>query len=483
MTTNSLFIKNVGLVSLGPIIASLAGFLAEPWISRMWGPELYGLGALFYSVLQILTPALFLRYNFAIVQASNDREASNLLLLSLLVFTGFFALVALGYPLLGSFLKSSFPFGSYKVFFLSSLFAGSLATLLRFWASHHRRFGLQTASTVLLQIVPVILLLMLGFEDNTGKTQMIMVRSVAYYCYPLLLVISFLWIDVHSVLKQASWSGIRKVAAKYQDYPKHEYLGFLANLLAFNLPVILIARYWGTEESGLYAKAFTLLYMFVLLLGDSVNRVLHKEAADMCNGGKDLAPFINNVFRALVYLSLLPFILVTLIGPELFSVFLGERWLVSGQFAQAMALWSFANLLNLSLLPLYGVLNRQRQYTRFTLATLALRALILIAMGMAGADVVLTLAVFSLVNVVVLLWQTIYIAAQAGVKQSESLRFLWRRLLELLPLAAVFLVVRYFAHPGPLPLIGFAVLLSLPYVYLYYIRNIKQFRLLLGAGV
>ena len=481
MTNKSLFIKNVGLVSLGPIIASLAGFLAEPWISRMWGPELYSLGAYFNSVLQILTPALFLRYNFAIVQAGNEREASNLLLLSLLIFIGFFALVALGYPLLGNCLKGSFPFGSYKFFFLSSLLAGSLATLLKFWASHHKRFGLQTASTILLQIVPVILLLKLGFERNIGETQMIMVRSIAFYCYPLLLLVSFLWIDARSVIKQASWSGIREVAVKYQDYPKHEYLGFLANLLAFNLPVILIARYWGNEASGLYAKAFTILYMFVLLLGDSVNRVLHKEAADMVSNGKDLAPFINNVFRALVYLSLLPFLLIILVGPELFSVFLGERWLVSGQFAQAMALWSFANLLNLSLLPLYGVLNHQRQYTRFTLATLALLALILITMGMAGAEVVLTLAVFSLVNVVVLLWQTIYIAAKAGVKQNGCLRFLWKRLLELLPLAVVFMVIRQFFNLGTLELIGLAALLSLPYVYLYYIRNIKQFRSLLAA--
>jgi len=34
------FIANVGIVSLGPIIVSLLGFFAEPWISRMWGPDL-----------------------------------------------------------------------------------------------------------------------------------------------------------------------------------------------------------------------------------------------------------------------------------------------------------------------------------------------------------------------------------------------------------------------------------------------------------
>lgn len=447
----------------------------------MWGPDLYGVGAYFNSILQLLTPALFLRYNFAIVQSVDDREAANLLSLSVLIFAGFFALAVLGYPLFGRLLGGGFDFISYRVFFLSALLAGSIATLLRFWASYQKRFGLQTISTILLQLVPVVLLLAMGFGGNTGERQMILIRSVAFYCFPLLLIASFAFRDAGKVFRQTSWQGIKAVARIYRDYPRHEYLGFLANLLAFNLPVILIAKYWGTEESGLYAKAFTLLYLFVLLLGDSVNRVLHKEAADMVNCGKDLAPFINNVFRALVYLSLLPFVLVMLVGPELFSVFLGERWLVSGQFAQAMAMWSFANLLNLSLLPLYGVLNLQRQYTRFTLATLALRALILIAMGMVNANVVLTLAVFSLVNVVVLLWQTIYIVAQAGVKQSESLSFLLKRSAELLPLAVVFMVVRQFVKPGPIQMIGLGALLSLPYVYLHYIKNIRHFLRLLAV--
>jgi O-antigen/teichoic acid export membrane protein len=481
LTDNRRFLKNIGLVALGPIIGSLVGFLAEPWVSRLWSPDLYGIGAYFYSILQFLTPALFLRYNFAIVQAVDHREAANLLALSAIIFAGFFTLITLGYPLLGRLLGGSFPFDKYKAFFLSALVAGSLAALLRFWASYHKRFGLQSAATIMTQVTPVLMLLLLGFSGNVGEWQMILIRSIAYYCYPLLLVLSFISRDMLQVFRDVSWTGIRSVALKYRDYPRHEYLGYIAGLLSFNLPVILVARYWGTEVSGLYAKAFTILYMFVLLLGDSVNRVLHKEAADIVNSGKDLAPFINNVFRALVYLSLLPFMLVILVGPELFSVFLGERWMVSGQFAQAMALWSFANLINASLMPLYGVLNKQLQYTRFTLATLAIRALILILMGMAGANVILSLAVFALANMVVLMWQAIYIVGLAGVDIKGILCFVLTRVLELLPLAVVFMVVRQLFNLGTLELIGLAALLSLPYVYLYYIRNIKQFRNLLVA--
>lgn len=476
MTKNKAFIKNVGLVSLGPIVASLLGFLAEPWISRMWDPELYGMGAYFYSVLQILTPALFLRYNFAIVQSVNFKEAANLLALSLIIFAIFFGLVVLGYPLLGMMLGNSFPFQAYKLYFLSALMAGSLALLFRFWSSYQKRFGLQTLSIILLQTVPVLLLLILGINGNIGEKQMIMVRSVAYYSFPLALIISFISRDARNVSRQISWQGIKSAAIKYKDYPLHEYLGFVANLVAFNLPVILIARYWGAAVSGLYAKAFTLLYMFVLLLGDSVNRVLHKEAADIVNSGRDLAPFIDKVLRAMVYLSLLPFVLVMLVGPELFSVFLGERWLVSGNFAQAMALWSFATLLNLSLIPLYGVLNKQRQYTRFTLATLVLRALILIAMGMVHTNVILALAVFSLANVIVLMWQTVYISACAGVKARETIKFLLARMLELLPLVFIFLVIKQFVNINAMPLIGCAILLSLPYVYKYYTRNFAMIR-------
>lgn len=447
----------------------------------MWGPELYGLGAYFYSLLQILAPALFLRYNFAIVQASSKSEAANLLTLSLLIFLAFFVLVALGYPHITSLLGGGFPFDEYRFFLLSALLAASLATLFRFWAVYKKRFALFSLSTIILQVVPVFLLLLMGFRGNIGERQMIMVRSVAYYCFPVLLIASFLFRDLRSFAANMDWQGIKYVAKKYIDYPKHEYLGFVANLLAFNLPVILIASYWGTEISGLYAKAFTILYMFVLLLGDSVNRVLHKEAADIVNGGGDLAPFIDTVLRALVYLSLLPLVLVMLVGPELFSIFLGARWLVSGQFAQAMALWSFANLLNLSLLPLYGVLNRQRQYTRFTLATLALRALILILMGMTGTNVILALAVFSFGNVIVLLWQTVYIADIAGVKTKKTVRFILSRFLEMTPLVLVFLGIRYLINLDPLALLLCAMLLSTPYIYKYYIRNFSLYRKVLRS--
>ena len=84
---NKEFARNVVIVSLGPIIISILGFFLEPWIARLWSPEIIGIGAYFNSLLQILTPAMFLRYNFAIVQAETDEEAHNLFFLSLIVTT------------------------------------------------------------------------------------------------------------------------------------------------------------------------------------------------------------------------------------------------------------------------------------------------------------------------------------------------------------------------------------------------------------
>jgi hypothetical protein len=79
------------------------------------------------------------------------------------------------------------------------------------------------------------------------------------------------------------------------------------------------------------------------------------------------------------------------------------------------------------------------------------------------------------------MWQAIYIVGLAGVDIKGILCFVLTRVLELLPLAVVFMVVRQLFNLGTLELIGLAALLSLPYVYLYYIRNIKQFRNLLVA--
>jgi O-antigen/teichoic acid export membrane protein len=479
---HSEFVRNVGIVSLGPLFVSIIGFLMEPVLARFWPPTVFGMGSYFTALLQIITPSMFLRYNFAIVQSSNEEEAHNLFALSLLIF-GILTLgvIACLSPLI-FFTRYDFPLASYKVGFIISIFFGGISILTRFWSSHRKQFMALSWSTILLQVTFILLLFIFGVLHLRTERYMIFSRVISYVAFAIVPLWLYLTKDVRASFHYVTKKGIIAAAKKFRLYPLYEYWGFIASIIAYNLPVILITKYWGKETAGLYSKAFLILYMFVALLGDSVSRVLHKESADLVNRGESLAELLNKVTSAMVRLSMVPLLLILLAGPELFAIFLGAQWALSGKYAQAIIVFAFGILFNLSVLPLYGVLNKQKIYTVITVLTLVLRIAILMIMGKMRMDFYTTIWVFSLVNLLILQYQTNYIINYAGGNSASFFREVFILLAKTSPLWIIGFVIKVIIQPPQLWYLCIIATISLPYLYWYYIvplhviERIRHFR-------
>jgi O-antigen/teichoic acid export membrane protein len=468
---NQDFARNVIIVSLGPIIASAFSFIAEPWIARYWEPEIFGLVSYFGSFLLMISPALFLRYNFAIVQCKNKFEEYNLVGLSIAVFSVLFIIIFILFPYFTKFLGSDFPFLRFKFNFFISLFFASLYALLRYWAAFSRKFVQISLSTIILQVSFTILLLIFGYLQKTDTDTIIWIRTISYILGPIALIVIFFWKNFQTFKQHVSLRGIVLVAKKYKRFPLFEFWGFTANLIAFNIPIILIARYWGQEINGLFSKAFFIEYMFVMFVGEAISRVLHKEYSDMVNQGKNSVPFIINTFFTLVQVSLLPFISLILIGPELFELFLGKTWAQSGLFAQNIAMWMFSIVVSLSFSPLFSVLNKQKQFAAFHLVLLFFRIVLLTIFGRIQMDVFNAVLIFSLVNFALLSFQTLYILRVAGLNLGKILRLLLKPALQLIPFVFLVKMIQIFISPSPIFLIIIVFVLSTPYIYLFYLKS------------
>lgn len=144
-TMNNQYIKNIGIISLAPLISTIMSFFAEPWISRMWGPIPYGIGAYYTSVMTILSGLMFLRYNFAIVQANTKEKAYNLVALSLIIMSVMLVVVAPFYKQISRFGRADFPFEKYGGVMFFSAAVTSMAILLRFWFSGQKKFVIISA--------------------------------------------------------------------------------------------------------------------------------------------------------------------------------------------------------------------------------------------------------------------------------------------------------------------------------------------------
>jgi len=468
---NRTFLSNVALVSFGPIFASVLGFFAEPWIARYWEPSLFGLGAYFNSIILMISPLFYLRYNFAIIQAKDKQEAGSLFVLSLIIMTLLILLLYFFYGFVIKLASSEFPFQRYKPVFFTTIISASLSVLFRFWYSSQKKFVAITISTVIVSLLGTLLLLYFGSRGRTTEDNMVFIRAFPHIIVVIVLVIPILKQDIFNIFKSVSVSSILSAAKRHKRYPLYEYWGYVASIVNFSIPILVIAKYWGQETNGLFAKSFNLLYIFVSLLGESVNRVLHKEIADKVNNNEEIATIIGGIRAGLYKIAILPTVIIVLLGPEIFSFFLGLKWELSGKFAQWVMLWMFAAILNNSIQSVFGVLNKQKHYTFFTVLTMIIRITFLSIMGQMKVNVLTTVAIFSIVNFILTTSMSNYVLHLSKVNIRISFQQTARPTMQLIPYIAGIITLKYLLKLSPIYLLVSAVILALPYIYLFYIRN------------
>src|SRR5690625_4203888 len=82
---NSRFARNVALVATGTAGAQAITMAFSPVITRLYGPEAFGLLGTFAATLAIVTPIAALTYPIAIVLPKKDDDARGIAKLSLLL--------------------------------------------------------------------------------------------------------------------------------------------------------------------------------------------------------------------------------------------------------------------------------------------------------------------------------------------------------------------------------------------------------------
>lgn len=79
------FIRNVLILSSGTAGAQFIGILLSPVITRLYGPEAYGLMGTFMAIVAIIGPISALTYPISIVLPKDEKDAKGLVKLSLII--------------------------------------------------------------------------------------------------------------------------------------------------------------------------------------------------------------------------------------------------------------------------------------------------------------------------------------------------------------------------------------------------------------
>ena len=485
------FADNVITLAGGATLAQGVTILASPITSRLFGPEAFGLAALFRSGTMILGTIACLRYEMAIVLPKNDEHAAQLFALCYITLMAMTALTVI----------LTYLFGTRALVYLDAVelkpilwlfpiyvFVIGLQLPLSFWYTRQKQFKIKATNHILKSLPISIGEIGGGFAGFRTGMNLVVIRFFCLIISPAFLVWRLLSGDARFIMRNINRSEILKFAKRYIKFPMLESWSILLVQLSVHAPIILLTSFFSPAIGGLYTKALYLLQVPSNIIGQSVGQVFLQESAVSKAQGKNLAELVETVFNRMITLGTLPFAMLAIIGPDLFGLFLGARWTEAGVYAQILTPQLFLAFSVGSIFNLFGTLGRQELNLIFYASSLILRLSSLIYGGLFLRDARLTLIIFTAANVMVTLWGISMLMRATKLSATRPLAHLMRCVAYVVPSIASIALMKWWFCLEAAYLVALTSIFSIPYIalvlrhdrelrnlFLKYLRRVQAF--------
>jgi len=377
----SAFIRNLLVMMSGTVAAQIIGYALYPVISRLFSPSDFGVFGSFDAVLTIITAGVTLEYYQAIMLPKEREDAFHLFVISCLstFAIGFVCLVAclIAPGTMNSLIKTS-GIWALVLLVLSTVVAG-LNYACQAWCVRVKAFKHAAGSQVIRSLSSNGM--QLGFGCLKVGAPGLIISSVSANVLASLNLIRVLLPDLKALGPSIRWNRIKELAYEYRDFPAWSASMSYINALSVGLPVLLLTRFYGIAVTGAYAFAMRVIQAPTSILAGAMRQVLFQKACETQHRGGRLLPLYAKATTGLFAISVLPFMVLALWAPQIFTLIFGPKWHTAGDLARSMALW-LTTLCGVPSVLFARAMRMQRKLFFFELVLLAIRAFALIAGGM-----------------------------------------------------------------------------------------------------
>lgn len=416
---NRPFVRSLAVVASGAAAAQAISVAFAPILTRLYGPEAFGMLGVFSAVVVILTPASTLSFHQAIVLPESHLEGRVLLNLALRVSLGVTALLGILLLLWRGSIAATIGFeGNPNLLLLVPFVVFVAAARESYWYWLVRLQQFRKTSTVAVKQAAL---------TNVAKTAAGMFTATG----PVLLLLNSLGEVAHWLMLRAASKAtlvaagadtgqpdqvpsIREMARRYLDFPLYRAPQALLNPLSQNIPTIMLAASFGPAAAGLFALARRVLQLPSVLISGSVGTVFLPKAVSAHHQGRPLLPLLVKATTGLALVGVVPYGLVALVGPWMFEMAFGREWAVAGEYARWLSVWlyfAFASVPSVQVIPLLGL---HLHYMVYEAALFVLRVLALYAGARFMSNEVAAVLLFSMVGAAMNLGLVIYVLVHSS---------------------------------------------------------------------
>jgi O-antigen/teichoic acid export membrane protein len=327
------FIKNVVTLVAGTSIAQLIPILISPILTRIYTPEDFGLYAILIAISSICAIGSCLRYEYAIVQEKDSKNAIVLLRLSVYVCLILSIVIFFLCIFFGSYVSSFFGVNELQnIIFLVPLIVILLGLFkaLNLYAVRNEKYKNISLSNIYQ-------------SSSLGAGQIYLKNSqfgliYGYIFGHLIGLVSLfyksLMFESRIIKQKVTFSEVKKMASKYYKLPFFSTPAAIADSMTIQIPILLIVKFFSESIAGFYSLTFRVLNLPASFLSQGIAQPLLKKISQMDNTTNEQFLFICKVFVTLFGI-ISPFVLlIWLYGVDLFMFIFGAEWKVAGEYSK-----------------------------------------------------------------------------------------------------------------------------------------------------
>lgn len=399
------FVRSVATLTLGTVVAQALALAAMPLLARLYTPADFGFLAVFVAISSVVGTAITLRYESAVLPAKTDQESATIVLICLV------CIVAFGLPLMGASvllpagaLRSLSAEGELAPWLPVAVLAGASIAIMattQAWLNRQQRYGHMAGLRIAQSFTVVGLSLLFGtvFHYDQG----LMLAHVLAYSVTAGIALWF----VKSLARNWSNAEVKSAVKIHASAPKYLLPTAMLDVFTLQLPVVLIANWFGQDIAGQFSMAWRVLMLPMALIGAAMGQVFLQRFAQIYHQPKCARNLLTRAWRAQFLLSVGPMLVVTFFGESIFQRVLGAAWGEAGRMASFMAPMAMAVFISSPTSGTYIVLGLQRYSLLFGIFVLIYRPAC-IYIGFLKNDLMLGLAMTVIFEIIqITLYQSI----------------------------------------------------------------------------
>jgi|GEM_PF-309235 len=357
------FAVNVSTLVTGSVISQIIPFFAAPIISRLYFPEDYALVAAYSSITVLLTIVATGMYSSALMIDKTDGEAFNTGLVALVITIAITTASSIVLFFFNDAIASLTGNENINLWLylvpLTVFFTGGYQTL-NMWNNRKKRYKRLAANRIIQTLVTTGATIAFGFLSYHSTGLMISLLVGQMFAFSLLFIQSIK--DDGYLIAQSSFTGIKTSFKRHIAFPKYNMpQGFLDGFRESSI-VLIISNFFGPTVLGSYTFANSVLSKPVQIIGNAFGQICFQKSSYSYNQGGELWQENRKYLLILIFIFLPIIPIFILLGEKIFVIFFGDKWLNSGLYSGAIAIWLYAKVI---ITPLYNIpiiIGKQKNY-------------------------------------------------------------------------------------------------------------------------